>query len=298
MIGGKLIEKFRTIAGSKLRNILPSRGPRMTPSSLGEKISSVATNECLRDGDLLAGDTALITGAASGIGAAIALALAQKGARVFLTDIAAEKVEALTQMLLDAGLQAACFAADLNDSTSYDKIVDAAMERFSRVSIMVHAACPTHSGSVLEMSDIYWQEMFTVNLQAGYRVAQRLGKIMVERGIKGRMLFISSLHAQTPRGNPAYSAAKAGMVLMMKEFAKTLGPYGIRVNAIAPGLIAPNWFPGAEPTIQATSLRRIGRPEEVASMAIALLSDHFSGFVTGTTVTVDGGLSLNNWLDS
>ena len=297
MTSNKLINRFRVLVESGFRELFTFRLYSIGQKGLGEKTSQIASNEWSRSGDLLAGDTALITGAASGIGAAIAQALAREGARVFLTDIAAEKVEALTQMLLSTGLEAACFAADLNDPTSCDQIVDAVLERFSRVTIMVHSACPRHSGSTLEISDGHWREMFAVNLQAGYRIARRLGKIMFEREIKGRILFVSSLHAWTPRGNPAYTAAKAGMHLMMKEFAKALGPYGIRVNAIAPGLIAPNWFSGAEPTIQVTPLRRIGSPEEVANMAVALLSDRFSSFVTGTTVTVDGGLSLSNWLD-
>jgi 3-oxoacyl-[acyl-carrier protein] reductase len=249
-------------------------------------------------GGLLAGDIALVTGAARGIGAAIAQAIAREGARVFLTDMAGEKVGAVAQELENSGSQTAFLTADLKDPASSDKIVDAAIDRFGPVSILVHAASPGFSGSVLELSDSTWNEMIAVNLQAAYRIAKRLGSDMRTHGTKGRMLFITSLHAKTPRGHPAYSAAKAGMVMMMKELAKALGPDGIRVNAIAPGLIAANWYPNANPTVQATPLRRIGTPEEVAEMAIVLLSDRLSSFVTGTTVTVDGGLSLYNWVDN
>ena len=246
---------------------------------------------------LFAGEAALITGAARGIGAAIARALAEEGARVFLTDIEGEAVEAVGQALAKSGSRVEVLPADLRDPAAADKIIDLAIERLGPMSIMVHAASPAFSGSALELSDGVWNDMLAVNLQAGYRIARRLGNVMSAQGIKGRMLFVTSLHTQTPRGNPAYSAAKAGMTIMMKEFAKVLGPRGIRVNAIAPGLIAANWYPEAEPIVQATPLQRIGSPDEIAGMAVALLADRFSSFVTGTIVTVDGGLSLHNWLD-
>lgn len=258
---------------------------------------TAAAQRYSQNGNLLSNDTALITGAARGIGAAIARAVAREGAKVFLTDIANEDVATLARELTDSGAQAAFLAADLKDPSSCDEIIRSAIEQFGPPSIMVHAASPRISGSVLELSDATWNEMFTVNLAAGYRLASALGKDMAERAVKGRMLFVTSLHARTPIGNPAYGAAKAGITILMKELAKKLGPDGIRVNAIAPGLIVPTGYPKAHPIVQATPLRRAGSPEDVASMAIALLADQFSSFVTGATVTVDGGLSLHNWLD-
>lgn len=249
------------------------------------------------NGELLKGDIAVVTGAARGIGAGIAHALAREGADVFLTDIAGESVGTVANALAKSGAQADFLAADLRNPAAGDEIVDAAIKRFGPVSIMVHAASPGFSSSALELNDDIWSDMLAVNLEAGYRIARRLGNDMRDRGIKGRMLFITSLHTLTPRGNPAYSAAKAGMTMMMKELAKALGPYGIRVNAIAPGVIAPNWYAEAEPLVRSTPLHRIGSPDEIAGMALALLADRFSSFVTGTTVTVDGGLSLHNWFD-
>jgi 3-oxoacyl-[acyl-carrier protein] reductase len=248
-------------------------------------------------GQLLANDVALVTGATSGIGAAIVRALAREGARTFLTDNTTKDVGALAQSLASSGSETAFLAADLNTPSSCDRIVNAAVQKFGPISILVHAASPGSSEPALEVSEGTWDEMLAVNLRAGYRMASQLGKIMMRHKINGRMLFITSLHARTPRGNPAYGAAKAGLEAMMGELAKALGPHGIRVNAIAPGLIAQNWYPKAEPTIRVTPLRRMGKPEDVAGIAIALLVDKFSGFVTGTTVTVDGGLSLHNWLD-
>jgi NAD(P)-dependent dehydrogenase (short-subunit alcohol dehydrogenase family) len=114
---------------------------------------------------------------------------------------------------------------------------------------------------------------------------------MKARNIKGRMLFITSLHAHTPHNLPHYSAAKAGQTMLVKEFARALGADGIRVNAIAPGAIL-----GGANVAKMIPLGRTGTPEDVADMAVALLCDRFSRYVTGTTVTVDGGLSLYNWI--
>jgi 3-oxoacyl-[acyl-carrier protein] reductase len=110
------------------------------------------------------------------------------------------------------------------------------------------------------------------------------------------MLFVTSLHAETPRNLPHYSAAKAGLAMTMKELARALGPHGIRVNAIAPGAVAGGGFQADPELAGRIPLGRLGRPEDVAAMALALLSERFAGYVTGTTVVVDGGLGLHNWI--
>lgn len=119
--------------------------------------------------------------------------------------------------------------------------------------------------------------------------------------MKGRMLSITSLHAETPRNLPHYSASKAGQTMLVKELARALGPHGIRVNAIAPGAIPGGGFDakgaGIERLARCTSLKRLGTPEEIAGMAVALLADRFSAYVTGTTVVVDGGIALHNWIE-
>jgi len=99
-----------------------------------------------------------------------------------------------------------------------------------------------------------------------------------------------------------YSASKAGQTMVMKELAKALGPHGIRVNAIAPGAIPGGGFDakgaGLERLTRCTSLRRLGTPDDIAGMSIALLADRFSAYVTGTTVVVDGGMALHNWIEA
>ena len=118
--------------------------------------------------------------------------------------------------------------------------------------------------------------------------------------MRGRMLYITSLHAQSPRNLAHYSAAKAGMTMAMKELARALGPSGIRVNALAPGAVPGGGAANMDDTFQPKRkipLQRFGTPEDMAGMALALLSDRFSGYVTGVTVPVDGGLALFNWID-
>jgi NAD(P)-dependent dehydrogenase (short-subunit alcohol dehydrogenase family) len=253
-------------------------------------------------GNLLAGDSALVTGAASGIGRGIAIALAREGARVVLTDVepTGEEVAATLQA---QGCAAQFVAADLAAEQGPAALLEQTLERLETLSILVHAASPRRAEAdhVLAVSEDTWDRMLSVNLRAGFLLGREAGKHMMARKVRGRMLFVTSLHAHTPRNLAHYSASKAGQTMVMKELAKALGPHGIRVNAIAPGAIPGGGFDakgaGLERLTRCTSLRRLGTPEDIAGMAMALLVDRFSAYVTGTTVVVDGGLALHNWIE-
>jgi 3-oxoacyl-[acyl-carrier protein] reductase len=119
----------------------------------------------------------------------------------------------------------------------------------------------------------------------------------MDHRVKGRILLITSLHAETPRNLPHYSAAKGGEAMLVKELARALGPHGIRVNAIVPGAIAGGGFAAPPSLVEKIALRRIGKPEDVAPMALAVLSERFGSYVTGASLVVDGGLALHNWID-
>jgi NAD(P)-dependent dehydrogenase (short-subunit alcohol dehydrogenase family) len=227
---------------------------------------------------LLAGDTALVTGAAGGIGRAIAAALEDEGASVFGADLA---------------------DADLAKPGAPLRLAQEAIRRLGRVSIFVHAASPRRQEvqKTLQVSEAQWREMLEVNLNAGFVIAQALGNHMVESGVKGRMLVITSLHAWSPRNLPHYSAAKAGQTMLVKELARALGPHGIRVNAIAPGAIPGGGFAAPPAMADKIALKRFGTPAEVAAMALAVLSERFGAYVTGATIAVDGGIALHNWID-
>ncbi len=249
---------------------------------------------------LLAGDTALVTGAANGIGRAIAAAPAAEGARVVLADVNATQGEAIAAELRAAGQDARFIAADLTSAEGADRLFTAALSALGRISILVHSASPQRQEAETALSVTYenWRRMLAVNLEAGFVIGQLTGRHMrdtVAAGPRGRMLFVTSLHAETPRNLPHYSAGKAGLTMVMKELARALGPHGIRVNAIAPGAIAGGGFRANPELATKIALGRLGAPEDVARMAIGLLAERFAAYVTGTTVVVDGGLALHNW---
>jgi 3-oxoacyl-[acyl-carrier protein] reductase len=252
---------------------------------------------------LLSGDTALVTGAASGIGRAIAVALAEEGARVVLSDVDVERGEATAVQLRESGHEAQFLPADLSSKEGPAALHEQAVAALGSLSILVHSASPRRleADHALAVSDETWDRMLDVNLRAGFLLGREAGRDMMARKVRGRMLFITSLHAGTPRNLPHYSAAKAGQTMVVKELARALGPHGVRVNAIAPGAIPGGGFDakgaGLERLTLATSLHRLGTPEDIAGMALALLSDRYSAYVTGTTVVVDGGLALHNWIE-
>jgi NAD(P)-dependent dehydrogenase (short-subunit alcohol dehydrogenase family) len=227
---------------------------------------------------LLEGDTALVTGAAGGIGRGIAEALAAQGARVLGAD------------------RADC---DLSRPGAAAQLAERAVRELGKVSIFVHAASPRRqeSQTALEVTESQWREMLEINLNAGFLLAQALGRHMKDQHILGRILFVTSLHAESPRQLPHYSAAKAGQTMVVKELARALGPHGIRVNAVAPGAIPGGGFNAPPGMVEKIPLRRFGTPADVAAMAVAVLSERFGAYVTGATLVVDGGIALHNWID-
>ncbi len=232
---------------------------------------------------LLEGDTALVTGAAQGIGRACAEAIAAEGARVLSSDIK------------DADI-----ACDLSQPEAGTRLAQLAIERLGQVSILVHAATPrrVETQTAMNVAPQEWADMLAVQLQAGFELGQALGRHMRDAGIRGRMVYMTSLHAYSPRNLPHYSASKGALTMVMKEFARSLGPHGIRVNAIAPGAIPGAGFGGAPGLADKIALKRLGTPADVANMTVAVLSERFGSYVTGTTVVVDGGIALYNWLEA
>ena len=241
---------------------------------------------------LLEGECALITGCAGGIGRGIAKALLAEGATVLGSDIAAPPA--------DDGID--YLASDLSAKDGWRHLLDGAIARLGSISLFVHAASPRRreADTPLSVDEETWDAMTGVNLRSGFFLAREVGRHMRDNGIKGRILLITSQHRETPRNLPHYSASKAGMTMVMKELARTLAPAGIRVNAIAPGAIPGGGFVAADPGALAAQipLGRPGTPDDVAQVAVAVLSERFGRYVVGTTVEVDGGLGLISWIPS
>ena len=226
---------------------------------------------------LLEGDRALVTGAGRGIGRAMADAIESEGAKVFRADVA---------------------DADLCKENECARLADEAIRKLGSVSIFVHCASPQRQEAKHMMAVNYaeWREMIAVNLDAAFVIAQKLGEHMKVNKIRGRMLITTSLHAESPRNLPHYSASKAGQTMLVKELARALGPHGIRVNAIVPGAIPGEGFKGLPGMEKMIPLGRFGKPADVAAMAVAVLSERFGGYVTGASILVDGGIALHNWI--
>jgi NAD(P)-dependent dehydrogenase (short-subunit alcohol dehydrogenase family) len=140
--------------------------------------------------------------------------------------------------------------------------------------------------------------MVNTNLRSGFFLARGLAQAMRTEKIAGRMIFVTSLHAEAPRNLPHYSASKAGQVMVVKELARALGPDGIRVNGVAPGAIPGGGFKADVTTLEKRiTMGRTGTPEDLAAPIVSLLSNRHSAYVTGTVLAVDGGLALYNWID-
>lgn len=262
----------------------PERKPRPSPPPtvyVGEK--------------LLPGRTALVTGAGTNIGRAIALEMGRHGARIVFTDIDGAACARLEQDLDAQGIRHRGFVADVSDLAATDAMMDTLNREGIQVDILVNNVGILANHDTRDVRDIEsWRRAFETNVFGPIHLTNRVSIPMRDRGAGGCILFLSSIHQWGVRLNPSYGASKGAIGMIVKELAVDLAPHGIRVNGIAPGWIALDeaGHPHAHPytLLGGASIS----PDYVARAAVFLASDHYSGFTTGATLTVDGGLSLYN----
>jgi 3-oxoacyl-[acyl-carrier protein] reductase len=240
---------------------------------------------------------ALITGASRGIGAAIARSLAQAGYRVAINYCQSEeKALALRDELIAQGADAMAVQADVSDFDAVQAMVGQVLARWRRIDVLVNNAAIAQQKLFIDISPLEWRRMFQVNVDGAYNCLQAVLPGMISRK-SGAVVNLSSMWGQVGASCEVhYSAAKAALIGLTRALAKELGPSGIRVNCVAPGVILTDMNAAlGEETLEAlreeTPLEALGRPEDVAR-AVRFLAGPESGFVTGQVLGVNGGFII------
>lgn len=243
----------------------------------------------------LTGRVALVTGGSRGIGEAIARAYARAGAAVAIASRKLENVQPVADAITAAGGRALALACHTGDRTQIQAAVARIISQFGQLDIVVNnAATNPHFGPLLGASEEMWDKTFQVNVKGYFLVAQAAAAHMLPRG-SGKIINIASIAGITPgHGMGIYSVSKAATLMLTRSLAQELGPSGIQVNAIAPGVIQTRFSTAlwSNPTLAAsidTMAGRIGQPEDLEGVAL-LLASPASDYVNGSVIVVDGGL--------
>jgi 3-oxoacyl-[acyl-carrier protein] reductase len=245
----------------------------------------------------LEGKVAIVTGASRGIGRAIALELAQRGAQVVVNyNRSAEAAAKVVAAIEAAEGQAIAVQADVSDFEQAAALIQAALDAFGQIDILVNNAGTTRDQLLMLMKEDDWDDVLRVNLKSTFNCCKAAARPMVRKR-RGHIINITSVSGIAGQGGQTnYAASKAGIIGFSKSLAKELGPRSITVNCVAPGFVPTDLTANLpedllQKAIEATPLRRMGQPEEIA-YAVAFLASDEASFITGETLTVDGGLVM------
>jgi NAD(P)-dependent dehydrogenase (short-subunit alcohol dehydrogenase family) len=242
----------------------------------------------------------IITGSGSGLGRVLAHSFAGEGAAVVVADVVDQRATTVADEISEAGGSSLALTADVTNAAGVEAMVGAARETFGSVDILVNNAAKATDADFLEVSEEAWDEDVAIALKGSFLCSQAvLGEMTENRS--GVIINISSVNAFAYFGNEAYSAAKAGIVNLTRSLAVRYGPFGVRVNAIAPGTLrTPAWEERRQKDPDVFDrvakwypLGRIGEPEDVAGAALFLASDE-AAWISGAVLPVDGGLTAGN----
>jgi len=240
---------------------------------------------------------ALVTGGATGIGAATVAALAEAKITVALQYSSSEnEAKQISEQLNSKGLKVEIFRADLSQKDSIDKLVASVKAKLGDIDILINNAGLMSDASIIEMSDELWDQALNINLTAAFKLIRACAPSMVSKKW-GRIINISSQVALVGSANHAhYAAAKAGLLGLTYSAAKEYGASGVTVNAVLPGRIQTNMIAQRskgrlDEWLAQTPLNRLGKPEEVAGM-INFLASEMASYVTGASINVNGGLVM------
>ena len=249
---------------------------------------------------LLEGKTAIVTGAARGIGEAIAIKFAEQGANVaftYVSDSSTEKAQELEKKLTGLGVQAKAYQTNAKDFAACEQLVNDVMAEFKQIDICVNNAGISKDNLLLRMTAEQWDEVMEVNLKSVFNMTKHVIRPMMKAKF-GSIINMSSVIGQMGNaGQSSYAASKAGIIGFTKSVAKELGSRNIRCNAIAPGFVETDMTSylkdgeGADKYKAGIPLGRFASPEDIANVALFLASD-LSSYVTGQTVSTCGGLNM------
>ena len=246
---------------------------------------------------LLTGKTALITGAARGIGKAIALKFAQEGANIAFTDLVIDENGKATEAEIAAlGVKCVGYASNAADFAQSEEVVNKVKEDFGSIDILVNNAGITKDGLMLRMTEAQWDAVIAVNLKSAFNLIHTCTPIMMRQrsGSIINMASVVGVHGNAAQCN--YAASKAGLIALAKSIAQEMGAKGIRANAIAPGFIETAMTAQLSEDIRkewikSIPLRRGGQVEDIANCAVFLASD-MSSYISGQVIQVDGRMNM------